>query len=124
MDLGFRMIPESEGPTTAGSAHDSSDDTLELELTGELAGSRTGAAAGATARPHQSGQALSMPAYENFALRRTARIDFVCNVTLGVAVLGIAVASMWPSSDGQPRACAPTSATPLAVAAPGGTSAA
>ena len=114
------MIPESEGPTIAGSAHDSSDDRLELELTGELAGSRTSGAAGATARPDRSGPALAVPAYENFALKRTARIDRVCNVTLAVAVLGIAVASLWPASAAPPPVSAATSVTPLAAAAPAG----
>src|ERR1700733_9023518 len=88
------MIPGSEGPTTAGSAHDSSDDTIELELTGEkeLALSRDAEATRATAHPYESGSVLFMPEYENFASRRTARIDFVCNVTFAVAGGGIAVA--------------------------------
>ena len=113
------MIPGSEGPTTAGSAHDSSDDTIELELTGEqeLALSRAAEAARATARPDESGPILSVPEYENFAFRRTARIDFVCNVTFALAVLGIAVASL-PASDRRPPAPAVTSATPLAEVAP------
>jgi hypothetical protein len=116
------MIPGSEGPTTAGSAHDSSDDTIELELTGEqeLALSRAAEAARATARPDESGPVLSVPEYENFASRRVARIDFVCNVTFAVAVLGIAVASLWPASDRQPPAPAVTSVAPLAEVAPAG----
>jgi len=116
------MIPGSEGPTTAGSAHDSSDDTIELELTGEqeLALSRAAEAARATARPDESGPVLSVPEYENFASRRVARIDFVCNVTFAVAVLGIAVASLWPASDRHPPAPAVTSAAPLAEVAPAG----
>jgi hypothetical protein len=116
------MIPGSEGPTTAGSAHDSSDDTIELELTGEqeLALSRAAEAARATARPDESGPVLSVPEYENFASRRVARIDFVCNVTFAVAVLGFAVASLWPASDRHPPAPAVTSAAPLAEVAPAG----
>jgi len=116
------MIPGSEGPTTAGSAHDSSDDTIELELTGEqeLALSRAAEAARATARPDESGPVLSVPESENFASRRVARIDFVCNVTFAVAVLGIAVASLWPASDRHPPAPAVTSAAPLAEVAPAG----
>jgi hypothetical protein len=117
MDRRFTMMPGSEGPTTAGSAHDSSDDTIELELTGEeLALSRAAEAARATAHPDRSGPILSVPEYEKFAFRRTARIDFVCNVTFAVAVLGIAVASL-PASDRRPPAPAVTSAAPLAEVA-------
>jgi hypothetical protein len=122
MDKRVTMIPGSEGPTTAGSAHDSSDDTIELELTGEqeLALSRAAEAARATARPDESGSVSSVPEYENFASRRVARIDFVCNVTFAVAVLGIAVASLWPASDRHPPAPAVTTAAPLAEVAPAG----
>jgi hypothetical protein len=35
------------------------------------------------------------------------RIDFVCNVTLAVAGLGIAVAFLWPASDQHPPAPSP-----------------
>jgi hypothetical protein len=113
------MIPGSEGPTTAGSAHDSSDDTIELQLTGEheLALSQATAAARTTARPDDSGPVLSAPEYERLAFRRTARIDFVCNVTFAVAVLGIAVASL-PASDRRPPAPAVISAAPRAEVAP------
>ncbi len=118
------MIPGSEGPTTAGSAHDSSDDTIEVELTDEqqLALSRAAEAARATARPDESSPVLSVPEYENFASRRTARVDFVCNVTFAVAGLGIAVAFLWPASDRHPPAPAPavTRAAPLAEVAPAG----
>jgi hypothetical protein len=69
------MMPGSEGPTIAGSAHDSSGHTIELELTGEQQ-------LALTARPVESGLVLPVPVYENFAVRRTARIDFVCNVTV------------------------------------------
>ena len=50
------MIAESEGPATARSAHDLSDDTIELELTGErgLALSRSAE----TRRPDESGRAI------------------------------------------------------------------
>jgi hypothetical protein len=122
MDKRVTMIPGSEGLTTAGSAQDSSDDTIEMELTGEqeLALSRAAEAARATARPDESGPVLSVPEYENFASRRVARIDFVCNVTFAVAVLGIAVASLWPASDRHPPAPAVTSAAPLAEVAPAG----
>ena len=100
---------------TTGSAHDSSDDTIEVELTGEqqLALSRAAKAAQARARPDESCPVLSAPEYENFAFRRTARIDFVCNVTFVAATLGIAVAFLWPESDRHPPAAAVTSAAPL-----------
>ena len=106
------MIPGSEGPTTAGSAHDSSDDTIELDLTGEeeLALSRAAEAARATARPDESGPVLSVPEY-NCPFRPTARIDFVCNVIFAVAVPGIAVALLWPAPDRHPPAPAPVVAS-------------
>jgi hypothetical protein len=113
------MIAGSEGPTTAGSAHDSSDDTIELDLTGEeeLALSRAAEAARATARPVESSPVLSVPAYK-CSFRPTARIDFVCNVIFAVAVPGIAVALLWPTPDRHAPASAPTSAAPLAEVAP------
>ena len=118
------MIPGSEGPTIAGSAHDSSDDTIELNLTGEEepALSRAAEAARATARPDESGPVLSVPEYPNCAFRRTARIDLVCNVISAVAVPGIAVAFLWPAPDRHPPAPAPAvaSAAPLAELAPAG----
>ena len=57
----------------------------------------------------------SVPGYKNSAYRRTARIDFVCNVTFAVAVLGMAVAFLWPASDRHPPApeAAVTRAAPL-----------
>jgi hypothetical protein len=120
------MIPGSEGPTTEGSAHDSSDDTIELELTGEkqLALSREAEATRPTAHPYESGSVLFMPEYENFASRRTARIDFVCNVTFAVAGVGIAVAFLWLASDRHLPAPAITraraAAAPVAEVAPAG----
>jgi hypothetical protein len=114
-----RMIPGSEGPTAAGPAHDSSDDTVELELTGEqgLALSRA-AEARATAAPDESGHVLSVSEYKNFASARTARIDFVCNVTFAVAVLGIAALFLWPASHRHPPAPAVTSTAPLPAVTP------
>lgn len=116
------MSPGSAGPTTAGSAHDSRDDTIEVELTSEqqLALSRAAEEAQARARPDESAPVLSVPEYENFTYRRTARIDFAANVTFAVAVLGIAVAFVWPASDPPPPAPAITSAAPLAEVAPAG----
>src|SRR5580700_8292280 len=108
------MFPGSEGPPTAGSAHDSSDDTIELALTGEedLALSRAAEAARATARADESGPVSSVPEY-HCDFRPTRRIDFVCNVLFAVAVPGIAVAVLWPAP-------AVASATPPAKAAPAG----
>ena len=121
------MIAGSEGRTTAGSARDSSDDTIELDLTGEeeLALSRAAEAARATARPGESGPVLPGPEY-NCAFRPTARIDFVCNVLFAMAVPGIAVALLWPAPDRHPPAPAPApapafaSTAPLAKVAPAG----
>ena len=117
------MIPGSEGPT-AGSAHGSSDVTVEVELTGEqqLTLSRASEPAQATARPDESCPVLAAPEYDNFAFRRTARIDLVCNVTFAGAVLGIAVAFLWPESDRHAPARAPalTSAAPLPQVTPTG----
>ena len=119
------MIPGSEGPTTAGSAHDSSDDTIELDLTGEeqLALSRAAEAARATARPDESGPVLSVPEYKNSAFRRTGRIDFVCDVIFAVAVASITVGFLWPAPDRhppdlRPPAPAVVSAAPLTEVAP------
>jgi hypothetical protein len=111
------MIPGSEGPTVAGPAHDSSDDTIELELTGaqRLALSRATEAARVTARRDESGAVLSVPQYQHFASGRAARIDFVCNVTFAVAVLGIAVVFLWPASHRHPPAPAPAPTPALAV---------
>ncbi len=113
------MIPGSEAPTTAGSTHDSSDDTIELDLTGEeqLALSQ---AARATPRPDESGPVLSVHEYKNCAFRRSARIDFVCNVIFAVAVPAIAVAFLWPAPDRHPPAPAVARAAPLAGVAPAG----
>ena len=125
-ELMVTMLPGSEGPTTAGSAHDSSDDTIEAELTGEqeLALSRAAEAARATACTDGSGPVLSVPEYESFASRRTTRVDFVCNLTLAVAGLGIAVAFLWPVSVRHLPAPAPavTRAAPLPEVAQAGRS--
>jgi hypothetical protein len=78
--------------------------------------------AGATAHADESGTVKSVPEYENSAYRRTARIDFVCNVTFAVAVLGMAVAFLWPASDRHPPApeAAVIRAAPLPKVPPGG----
>ena len=110
------MIPGSEGPITAAPAHDSSDDTIDLELTGEqgLALSRAAEAGGGVARPDEAEPVSPVPEYENFASGRTARIDFAANVTFAVAVVGIAVAFLWPVPDRRPLAPAVTITAPLA----------
>jgi hypothetical protein len=113
------MIPGSEAPRT-GSARDSSDDTIELDLTGEeqLALSRAAEAGRATARPDESGPVYSVPEYKSYAFRRTARIDFVCNVIFAVAVPSFAVAFLWPGPHRHPQAPAVASARPVAEVAP------
>jgi hypothetical protein len=87
------MTPGADGPTSAEPARDSSDDTIELQLTEdeELALSRAAAAS-------SSADAPAAPQYANFVSRRTARVDFVCNVTLAVTALAITVAFAWPTS--------------------------
>jgi hypothetical protein len=114
------MIQGPEGPTTAGSARGSSDDTIELQLTGEqaLALSRASESGREPAHPEESAPVLFVPEYADFPSRRTARIDFICNVTFAVAVLGIAVASLWPASDRHPPTPAVIKAAPVAELAP------
>jgi|GEM_PF-3282566 len=112
-----RMIPGSEGPTTT--APESSDDTIELELTGDqgVALARAAEAAQQTERRDETGPALAVPAYENSTFRRTARIDFICNVTFAAAMLVVAVAFLWPASERHPPAPAITRPAPLVVEA-------
>jgi hypothetical protein len=102
-----------EGPTGAGPAHDPSDDTIELQLTAdeELALSRAAAAA-------ESVPASPVPQYANFVSRRTARVDFVCNVTLAVTGLAIAVAFAWPKPDRHVATPAAASTESLAEVVP------
>ena len=109
------MIPGSEGPTSA--APESSDDTIELELTGAqgLALARAAEAAQPTEHARDQDAVSPVPGYENSTFRRSARIDFICNVTFAVAMLVIAVAFLWPASDRYPPA--PAIARPAPVAA-------
>lgn len=88
------MIPGSEEPTTAP-AHDSSDETIELELTREQGLALSRAAQGAAARPDEPRSVFDG---ESFTSGRTARIDFAANVTFVVAVLATAVVFLWPAS--------------------------
>jgi len=111
------MIQGLEGPIAAGRALDTSDATIELQLTREqqLALSE---AAWTTACPDDSASVSRVPEYENFAFKRTARIDAVCNVTFALAVLAVAVAFLWPASDRYRPAPPVTSPAPLAAVAP------
>jgi hypothetical protein len=109
------MIQGSEGPVTVGSGHDPSADTIELELTREQQRALSEAACTGTL-PDKSGSVPRVIEYENFAFGRTARIDTVCNVTFAVAVLAIALASLWPAAD-RPAA-AVTTVAHLPVVAP------
>ena len=114
MDKRVRMIQGFEGPTTA--APESSDDTIELELTGDqgLALTRAAELARPAGRLDETGPVFPVPEDENSTFRRTARIDFVCNVTFAVAMLIVAVAFLWPASDRHPRAPAITRPAPVA----------
>ena len=88
-------MTESEEPTTGGPAQNSSDDTVELELTGEQGVALSQAAE--AARPDESRAVLSAPEYKNFAFARMARIDFLCNMTFALAGVGIVVFFLWPA---------------------------
>ena len=92
------MTSGLEGPASSGPALDrgSGDDTIELELTAdqELALARAVAAP----RADELDASPTVPGYTNFAFRPTARIEFVCNVTLAVLALGLAIAFLWPRS--------------------------
>src|SRR5579859_450926 len=115
------MIPGSEDPTTtAAPARDSNDETIELELTGkqELALSRAADAARGAALRDQSGPPSALPVYEHFASKRTARVDFICNVTLAVVAVAIAVALLWPASSHRAPTPALTSTAPVAEVTP------
>lgn len=72
-----------------------------------------------TAHPDESGLVLSVPEHKKPAFRRTARIDFACNVTFAMAAAGIA-AFLWPASDRHPPAPVITRTLALEVATPAG----
>jgi hypothetical protein len=84
-------------PTSAGPSRDSSDETIELELT-EDQGLALSRAAAEAVRAEDSNVAPAVPEYMNLAFRPTARIEFVCNVTLGVLAAGSALVFLWPKS--------------------------
>lgn len=148
-----RMILESEEPTTAGAvqnssddtveldmtcqhlaepARDPSDDTIELEMTGEerqallwSAEAARSAEAPRTARRDGSSPALSLLECRNSSLTRTARIDRACNVTFAVAALSIATVFLWPTLHWHPRhPPAPRAINARTVAPPHATAAA
>jgi hypothetical protein len=86
------MSPADEGPTATANAHDSSDDTIEIEIMDEQAFIPV------TAPQTKYPLGDSVMGVSDYQTRRTARIDFVCNVTLGVLALGIGLAFLWPAS--------------------------
>ena len=116
------MIPGPEGPTTALPAQDSSDDTIELEFSDEerLALSQEVSQGVATVRPDEPHPMSSVPGYENFASRRVARIDLVCNVTCAVAALGISAVFLWPASNRHQHTPAAISTVALVTVTPPG----
>ena len=107
------MTSGPEGPTSAAPAHNSSDDTVELELTKdqELALSRA-----AVAALHSDDPDLvpAVAKYMNLAYRPTTRVEFVCNVTLAVLAVGLAIALLWPKPDRQLPAPVVASVGPVA----------
>ena len=82
-------------------------------------GSRVGGAKAlppaSSACSDESGLVLSVPEHESFASRRTARIDFDCNVTFAMAVFAIAVSLLWPAPNRHPPAPIIASTLPLAL---------
>jgi hypothetical protein len=107
------MTSGPEGPSSAAPARDSSDDTVELELTKdqELALSRAAAAA---LRSDDPDLVPAVAKYMNLAYRPTTRIEFVCNVTLAVLAVGLAIGLLWPKPDRQPAAPAVASVARVA----------
>jgi hypothetical protein len=93
------MTSRPEEPTSAQPARNSSDDTIELELTEDQALALSRAAAAAVPRDEDdTSPTPAVPEYMNLAFRPTARIEFVCNVTLAVLAAGFALAFLWPKS--------------------------
>jgi hypothetical protein len=86
------MSPANEGPKAAGTARDASDDTIEIEIMDEEA------LIPVTAPQTKYPLGDSVMGVSDYQTKRTARIDFVCNVTLGVLALGIGLAFLWPAS--------------------------
>lgn len=91
------MTSTPQEPTNAETAGDSSDETIELELT-EDQGLALSRAAAEAAHADDSDPTPTVPEYMNLAFRPTARIEFVCNVTLAVLAAGFALVFLWPKS--------------------------
>jgi|SRR5579862_818193 len=92
------MTSRPEEATSAESARNSSDDTIELELTEDQGAALARAAADAL-RPDGADRGPTVPEYMNLAFRPTARIEFICNVTLAALAIGLAIAFLWPKAD-------------------------
>lgn len=104
------MIPGYEGPTTPEPVH-SSDDTIEIEIGDHQR--LADATAPASACNGESRRVLP-PEYPQLGARRSARIDFVCNVTLALIALGFVIGFFWPRWD--PDTYAPPAASTLPLA--------
>jgi hypothetical protein len=92
------MTSRPEEPTSAEAARNSSDDTIELELTEDQGAALSRAAADAV-HPDELDPGPTVPEYMTLAFRPTARTEFVCNVTLAALAVGIAIAFLWPKAD-------------------------
>ena len=91
------------------------EDTIEMELTREqeLALSQAAKEAQATARRAESSSGSLSPAFRNLVYRRTARIDFLCGLTLALAAVGVTAATVWPAADQNPPAPTVAAAAPV-----------
>jgi hypothetical protein len=90
-----------------------------MELAGErgLGLSQAAQEVRSTACPVETTSSLS-PTFGSLVYRRTARIDFVCSLTLAVAVVGITAATVGHVADRKPAAAAVTSMSRPVVPAP------
>lgn len=111
------MTSGPEEPTSAGPARDSSDDTIELELTEDQGAALSRAAAEST-RTDESDVGPAVPEYMNLAFRPSARIEFVCNVTLAALAVGFAILFLWPKPDRHPSVPVVASIASVAAAIP------
>lgn len=104
------MTSPPEEPTSTDRALDSGEDTIELQLT-EDQGLALSRAAATALRPNESDvlpgvpePVPAVPDYMNLAYRPTARIEFVCNVTLAVLAMVFGAAFLWPKPHQHPSA--------------------